>query len=301
MLDGTAGIHADIPQAGMGGTQPARDMVVAGFGDRRGDRGHRHQRPKHRGHRHHQPAGDHDRVGFGDRRAGLQRHCLAGSPHLGVLRPAEGRGADRIHPGKDGVDRRRLFQRHEDQMDSGQCGGGEKAGRKGQTDVRHGRLVAHLAPHARRGARDGREQRLAHDALQHPYAAMGRGFAGVVRHPRLDDATGEVVERGIRRDEDHDLRPQGTHRGHRGRPAGSAVRADVRRARVGEKHLRHGVLPADEQRGKAHHIVEQPADDHRMEDRRQGRLRARREHLRRRVGRAVAARRAGDHPLVVRS
>ena len=26
-----------------------------------------------------------DRVGFGDRRAGLQRHRLAGSPHLGVL------------------------------------------------------------------------------------------------------------------------------------------------------------------------------------------------------------------------
>ena len=61
-----------------------------------------------------------DRVGFGDRRTGLQRHRLAGSPHLGVLRPAEGRGADRIHPGKDGADRRRLFQRHEDQMDSGQ-------------------------------------------------------------------------------------------------------------------------------------------------------------------------------------
>ncbi len=128
MLDGTAGIHADIPQAGMGGTQPARDMVVAGFGDRRGDRVHRHQRPEHRGHRHHQPAGDHDRVGFGDRRTGLQRHRLAGSPHLGVLRPAEGRGADRIHPGKDGVDRRRLFQRHEDQMDSGQRGGARESG-----------------------------------------------------------------------------------------------------------------------------------------------------------------------------
>ena len=93
---------------------------------------------------------------------------------------------------------------------------------------------------------------------------MGRGFAGAVRHPRVDDAHRlRVVERGIRRDEDHDLRPQGTHRGHRGRPAGSAVRPDVRRAGVGEKHLRHGLLPADEQRGKAHHIVEQPADDHR--------------------------------------
>ena len=71
MLDGTAGVHADIPQAGMGGTQPARDMVVAGFGDRRGDRIHRHQRPEHRGHRHHQPAGDHDRVGFGVQRVEL--------------------------------------------------------------------------------------------------------------------------------------------------------------------------------------------------------------------------------------
>lgn len=82
----------------MGRAQSARDMVVAGVGHRRSDRRNRHQRTEHRGHRHHQPARNHDRMGCRDRRAGLQRHRLAGPPDLGVLRPAESRRQNRIHP-----------------------------------------------------------------------------------------------------------------------------------------------------------------------------------------------------------
>lgn len=184
-------------------------------------------------------------------------------------------------------------------MDSGQRRRSARTGREGQADVRHGRYVADLAADARRGACDGREQCVAHDAFQHPHPAVGRGAAGAVRHSGFDDARGEVVERGVRSDQDHDFRAQGAHRGNCGRPAGGPVRADVRRAGVGEEHVRHGVLPADEQRREADRLGEQPADDDRMEDRRQGQLRPRREHLRRRLGRTVAARRAGDHPLVV--
>ena len=187
-------------------------------------------------------------MGPRDRRTGLQRHRLAGPPHVGVLRPPESRRADGVYPRTDGTHHRRLFQRHEDQMDSGQRAGRPQARRAGQADVRNGRYVADLAADARRGPCDGREQRLAYDAVQHPHAAMGRRAAKALRHPGVDDARGEVVERGLRSDENHDLRPQGAHRGHRRRPAGGAVRTDVRRAGIGQKYIRHGVFPADEQR-----------------------------------------------------
>ena len=97
-LGRAARIHPAVSQTGMGRAQSARDMVVAGVGHRRSDRRNRHQRTEHRGHRHHQPARNHDRMGCGDRRAGLQRHRLAGPPDLGVLRPAESRRQNRIHP-----------------------------------------------------------------------------------------------------------------------------------------------------------------------------------------------------------
>lgn len=50
---------------------------------------------------------------------------------LGVLRLAEGRRKNRVDSRKDGPDHRRLFQRHEDQMDSGQRAGRAGAGREG--------------------------------------------------------------------------------------------------------------------------------------------------------------------------
>ena len=101
-------------------------------------------------------------------------------------------------------------------------------------------------------------------------------------------------------DQDHDFRAQGAHRGNCGRPAGGPVRADVRRAGVLVKNTYGtGCFLLMNSGEKADRLGEQPADDHRLEDRRQGRLRPRREHLRRRLGRTVVARRAGDHPLVV--
>ena len=124
-----------LPQTGMGGAQSARNLVVAGFGDRRSHRGHRHQRAEHSRNRHHQPARDDDRVGPRNGGTGLQRHRVAGPPDLGVLRLAEVRRKNRVDPRKDGPDHRRLFQRHEDQMDSGQRAGRAGAGREGQADA----------------------------------------------------------------------------------------------------------------------------------------------------------------------
>lgn len=110
---------------------------------------------------------------------------------------------------------------------TGQRAGRAGAGREGQADVRNGRHMADLAADARRSARDRPEQRLTHDAVQHPHAAMGRGVAEAVRHSGVDDARGALVERGLRSDENHDLRPQSPHRGHRRRPAGRPLRPDL--------------------------------------------------------------------------
>ena len=105
------------------------------------DRRNRHQRTEHRGHRHHQPARNHDRMGCGDRRAGLQRHRLAGPPDLEYCDRLKADGKTEFIREKNGTDNRRLFQRDEDKMDSGQRRRSARTGREGQADVRHGRYV----------------------------------------------------------------------------------------------------------------------------------------------------------------
>ena len=68
----------------------------------------------------------------------------------------------------------------------------------GQAGLRHRRHVADLEADRRRASRDRRQQRLAHDAVQHPHAAMGRRTAAAVRHPGEPAARGAVVERSVR-------------------------------------------------------------------------------------------------------
>ena len=50
------------------------------------------------GDRHHQPAGDDDRLGPADRPPGHERHRLAGPPDGRLLRRVEGPGIDRLRP-----------------------------------------------------------------------------------------------------------------------------------------------------------------------------------------------------------
>ena len=82
-----------------------------------------------------------------------------------------------------------------------------------------------------------------------------------------------------------------------GRPAGRAVRPGVLRARAGEEHLRHRLLPAAEHRRRQavasrNNLLTTVAW---KRDERH-RLRARGQRVHRRRGRAVAARRPADHP-----
>ena len=129
---------------------------------------------------------------------------------------------------------------------------------------------------------------------------LGRGAAELLRHPDVDDARGEVLASEIYGTTKTTIFAHKVpHRGHRRRPAGgdSSDRCAVEPGH-GEEHLRHGVLPADEQRGQSpshrqNNLLTTVAwkigdkVDYALEG----------SDLRRRVGRAVAARRAGDHPL----
>ena len=90
---------------------------------------------------------------------------------------------------------------------------------------------------------------------------------------------------------------QRADRRHRRRPAGGAVRPDVPQPGHGEEHVRHRLLHADEHRARRRSpSTQQAADDRRVADRRPDRVRARRQRLHRRRGRAVAARRPRHHP-----
>ena len=85
---------------------------------------------------------------------------------------------DRLHPPTHGPHHRCLFQRNKNQMDSGQRARSTPACRSRETSFRDCRHLAHLAPDTRRGACDRCVKRLAHHALQHPYAGLGRRTAG---------------------------------------------------------------------------------------------------------------------------
>ncbi len=117
---GAARVPADLPAARLGRARPGGDL---GDPDRRGRRGAgtRTAAPaRHRGHRHHQPARDHGRLGPRDRQADPQRDRLAGPPHRGVLRSPEARRPRGVHPREDRPGDRRLLLGHQARLDSRQ-------------------------------------------------------------------------------------------------------------------------------------------------------------------------------------
>ena len=90
-------------------------------------------------------------------------------------------------------------------------------------------------------------------------------------------------------------------RGHRRRSAGGALRPAVHEARPDQKHLRHRMLHAAEHRHARRPVVEPAGYYDRLETWRHDRVRTRRQRLRRRRGRAVAARRPWPDSQVRRS
>ena len=108
----------------------------------------------------------------------------------------------------------------------------------------------------------------------------------------------KTLQRGGRRDGGRVRLRGDPDRRDRGRPAGGHVRPDVHRRGHDQEHLRHRLLHHDEHGRPGQAVQEQPAHDRRLETGRQGDVRPGGEHLHRRRGRAVAARRAGLHRAV---
>ena len=251
---------------------------------------------RRRRHRHHQPARDDGRLGPRDRRAGLQRHRLAGPPHGGRLRPPEGGRAEDLVRERTGPRDRRVLLRHQDRVDPRQRR--RARGRR----PRPGRLafgtvdsLAGLEADRRARPRHRRQQRLAHDAVQHPHADSGTTSCcacSACRPSLLPEvrASSEVYGRvagGARARRRADRR-------HRRRSAGGALRPDVRRRRAWRRTPTAPAASCCRTPATQPVASEQPAaHDGRLEGRRADRVRARRQRLHRRRRRAVAARRAG--------
>ena len=163
-------------------------MVFRGGSNRRSHHFNRHQRQEYSRHRHHQPARDDHSMGCRDFGAGVQRHCMAGPPHFRVLRQSQGRGADRYDTREDGTHHRRLFQRHENTLDTGERAGSKGEGRGRQAALRNRGQLADLDAHQGRDACDRRQQCLPHNAFQHTRAVLGQGTARTLRHTGIHAA-----------------------------------------------------------------------------------------------------------------
>jgi hypothetical protein len=216
-------VPPDLPAARLGRARPRRNLVLAVRRAARRARQGRHRRARPRGHRHHEPARDHDPVGPRHRQAGGQRDRVAGPAHREHLRRAA-RGGARPHVrGEDGARRRRVLLRHQAQVAARPRARRASARRARRARVRHRRLVARLEPDGRHRPRHRRVEREPHAALRHPSRRLGRCAVRAARRAARGFAERCRVVGRVR---------AGAYRGrggadrrHRGRPAGCTVRS----------------------------------------------------------------------------
>ena len=126
---GPGGARADLSPGRLGRARPQGDLGEDPAGDLPGPAGQQPHRRQHRRGRDHQPARDHRRLGQEHRRAGLQRHRLAGHPDPADRVPVEGRGLRGRDQAQDRAGHRHLLLGHQDRLDPGERGGGQGAGR----------------------------------------------------------------------------------------------------------------------------------------------------------------------------
>ena len=121
-----------------------------------------------------------------DRTAGPPRHRVAGSAHRGRLRGAARRRAPRTlirAQGRPGA--RSVLLGHQGALAARARARAARARRAWRARLRHHRLLAGVEADRRRRPRHRSHQRLAHAALRHPRAALGRrAAAGCSRCPR---------------------------------------------------------------------------------------------------------------------
>ena len=199
-------------------------------------------------HRHHQPARD-DR-GLGSRAAGEPIHraivwqSRQTAPICDALRA---RGlADEVRA-RTGPRDRRLLLGHQDPLHPRRGPGRAAARGARRARLRHRRQLAAPQADARARARDRVLERLAHAALQHPHARLGRAAARRAAHPARDAARGARLERR--------LRQLPTREWFGAEIPIAGIAGDQQAALFGQgctaagprqEHLRHRLLPADE-------------------------------------------------------
>ena len=208
----------------MGRAQPARNPLLAARVPHGARDQARARRRRHRFHRHRQPARDDHRLGPVDGRTRVQRHRVAMPPHVpdgrGDLQRPPGRGDD---PRKDGASPRRVLLGKQNRVDTSQRAGGSRASPRGRAALWHGGHVADLGPHGRARSCNRPHERQPHHALRHPQGALGRGTAGNVGHPSLDDARGQAQLRLLWRDELPRSARRHPDHGRGGRSTGGAL------------------------------------------------------------------------------
>ena len=186
---------------------------------------------------------------------------------------------------------------HRDQAGLGPAARGGRE-RRGGGDRR---FLARGASLRRPRPRHGRIQCLAHAPVRHRRRRMEREHGG-----RIPGSVGQSPTR--RRFERPHLRVQargvwgcgGADHGHRGRPAGRAVRPGVHRGRDGQEHVWDRLVRPHADRAASRRVRLGNAHDGRVAEVGKAQLRAGGGDLRHRRGPAVAARRSRHHRQRVR-
>ena len=201
------------------------------------------------GHRHHQPARDDHRLGQKHRPSGVQRHRVAVPPHrpISATKLVE-RGLCGLDQGQDTaccIDAYFCATKIKWILDNVE-GARERAERG---ELLFGTVDTWLIWKLTGGAAHVTDvhQRLAHDAVQHPYAGMGQGYLCAARHSHVHAAQSLRFQHGVRCGATS-AGPKYPSRARRAtsRPPCSA-RACFAAGRC-EKYIRHGLLSADEHR-----------------------------------------------------
>ena len=226
------------------------------------------------------------------------RHRLAGPPHRRPLRRAAGAGPRGRCPRATGLVLDPYFSGTKIDLAARQRRGRARAAERGELAVRHDRQLPALAADRRRGhATDATNasRTLLFDIRD---GALGPGAAATLLGvPRAVLPEVRRLRRRLRRHRRADLfGARDADRRHRRRPAGGDRRPGLLRAGHAARHLRHRLLRCSTPAATPVRSRNRLLDDHRLAARRRADLRARGLDLRRRRGRAVAARRADDHP-----
>ena len=145
-----------------------------------------------------------------------------------------------------------LFLRHQDQVAARQRRRAARSARE-RGELAFGTVDSWLIWQLTGGAVHVTDasQRQPHAAVQHPHAATGTTNCWRCSTCRARCCRrSSLVERRLRRTR-RSPRPRDPDRRHRRRPAGGALRPGLLRARHGQEHLRHRLLPAAEHRRRA--------------------------------------------------